>query len=128
MVKWVVFSFEYLLFISMTSISPEFGHPTSGKLAPNIQNAGHAPLPTGGFNRASTFPYLNSNLLSVLILPEVIVPLRLPHDGGLAHCALIVRLPPPTETLFVELVYNCHSSLPQPKITTIAGFHGPVVG
>ena len=99
----------------MISISPVRGQPTEGKFLPSIQKADQAPLPTGGFIRASTFPYLKENLLSVLILAEVMVPLRLPHAGGLAHMrALIADYRQQQIHYSVMLVYNCHSSLPQP--------------
>ena len=97
----------------MMSISPEFGHPTTGKFAPSIQKAGHAAIPTGDLIRASTFPYLKVNFFSVFILAEVTVPSRTPH-GAVGQSAVMTRLPLSTFTLSGEDVYSCHSLLPQP--------------
>ena len=56
---------------SITSISPEAGQPTCGKLAPSIQNAGQAPRKAGSFIRASMRPNLKVLSPCVFMRAEV---------------------------------------------------------
>src|SRR5580765_5591461 len=104
------------------SCSPQVGHETIEILVPSIQKAGHSPLPTVSFIRASMRPYSNCCNPCVFIRVEVHVPFWF-------LIARITRFPFPSMNTFgLEAVqgavfepaaqYTSSSALPQPPPPT----------
>src|SRR4029078_1438687 len=92
------------LMCSMTSISPEAGHPTDPMLAPSAQNAGQSPCPIGRDMRASIRPYANPRVPRVFM--RVYVYWQVPYQQEkppLSRRAVMVSRPPDT-VAFAPLV------------------------
>jgi hypothetical protein len=80
---------------SMMSISPQPGQPAVPMSAPSIQNAGQRPCPRGTWMRASTRPWVKSNLPRVTRRAEVYWQAPYQHWYCEAFCGVAVSTSAP---------------------------------